>query len=460
MAAAAPDAWTVERAPERPTHVRYFVLAALAAVAAIAYLARVAFAPAASTIQREVGLTDPQLGWILGGFYVGYIWSQIPGGWAAGRWGARISLAILSLLWSAALVVSAAAHSYGLLYASRIASGLAQGGLFPICALVIADWFPVNRRGTASAFPTAFMSVGAVMAQGLTAQLMPHMGWRAVFQAYAAIGVLWAIGFAIWFRNRPEQHPAVNKAECGLIRGQPASAEALDLDSTHIGSQKLAHTLGWANALAMVTSLGMWMHCAQSICRSYVHVFYFTWFPTYLERAYGLKVSSAGTLAMLPLGAVVAGSFLGGMLVDFVQSRTGHKWLSRSGLSAIVLALCAGATAAAGCTSNPLAVVALVSAGLFCFGLTGPTTWAVSMDIGGAHCAIVFAVMNMAGNIGAIACPIVVGYMMDYIVRNHLSWGLLPLEIAAVCFAGAVSWLFLNPNRSAVEPPPPRANVR
>jgi MFS family permease len=436
-------------APEQPTRVRYFVLAALAAAAAISYLARVGFSPAASTIQRELKLSDPQFGYILGGFYIGYVWSQIPGGWLGSRWGARVTLALLSLLWSMALLVSTVAESYWLLYASRIAVGLAQGGLFPIVARVIADWFPENRRGTASAFPTAFMSVGAVMAQGLTAQLMPFMGWRRVFEAYAGLGVLWGLGFLFWFRNRPEQHPAVNKAECALIRAKPASALS-DLP------QEPAQPFGWNTVVALFTSLGMWVHCAQQIFRSYVHAFYFTSFPAYLERCYHVKVASAGTLSMLPLAAVVAGSLLGGMLVDLVLSRTGNRWLSRSGLSALSLVLCAGATAAAASAPDALTAVIIISAGLFCFGLTGPTTWAVSMDIGGPQCALVFAIMNMAGNLGAIASPIEAGYLMEYIVRNNRSWGVLLLRNAGVCLAGAVAWLFLNPNRSVVERRPAR----
>ncbi len=40
------------------------------------------------------------------------------------------------------------------------------------------------------------------------------------------------------------------------------------------------------------------------------------------------------------------------------------------------------------------------------------------MDIGGAHTAIVMAVMNMAGTLGAIGIPIVAGYLISDIERG------------------------------------------
>src|SRR5262249_44738569 len=157
------------------------------------------------------------MGYVLGGFFLGYVWSQIPGGWLGNRLGARSALALLGLLWSAGSLWSAWAASPAMLWWSRIAVGLAQGGLFPITAKVITDWFPGPRRGIASAVPNSCMSVGSALANGLTVLLLPLLGWRGVFQAYALAGIAWALAFALWFRNRPEEHPWTNAAERKLI---------------------------------------------------------------------------------------------------------------------------------------------------------------------------------------------------------------------------------------------------
>jgi hypothetical protein len=38
-----------------------------------------------------------------------------------------------------------------------------------------------------------------------------------MFVWYALPGMLWAVWFTRWYRNRPSEHPAVNEAERELI---------------------------------------------------------------------------------------------------------------------------------------------------------------------------------------------------------------------------------------------------
>ncbi len=442
---------------ERPSNVRYLVLLALAFAAINAYLVRVCISPAASTIQKELSFSDPAMGDILGGFFVGYIWTQIPGGWLGDRLGARVSLALISLLWSAFTFWTSWTDTEAMMRWSRIAVGLAEGGLFPIMAKVITDWFPLHRRGIASAVPTGCMSAGSVLAQGLTAMLLPLMNWRTVFQAYSVVGVVWAILFYVWFRNRPEEHPAVNQAEVRLIRGRPDPPDDPNLRDQAKDAEAASPDLAGPAAspldttIALVTSLPLWAHCGQSFFRAFGYAFFITWFPSYLERSHHVAYKNAGLLAMLPMIAVVVGSPLGGVLVDAILTRTGSKWLSRSGLSAISLFLCALATYAGAFCGTALTAVLVLSLGQVFFSLTGPTTWAATMDIGGRRTALIFAIMNIAGNVGAIACPKMLGHLLDHINKTAGDWNQVLYLLAGIYLAGGVCWLLLNPNRSAVE---------
>lgn len=422
----------------------------------ISYLSRVALGPSASTIQREMGLNDSQMGYILSGFFVGYLWAQIPGGWLGDRLGARWGLALLSLAWSLATIGSALADSGSWLWWSRAALGFAQGGLFPISAKVITSWFPVNRRGIAGAVPTACMSVGSVLASGLTVFLIPTIGWRGVFHSYAALGMIWAIIFALWYRNSPKEHPSTNRAERDLILGKTTwSSEndevdvAVDLPPPHPGHPEQTST--GSALVAMSLSPGMWAFCGQSFFRAFGYAFFITWFPAYLERSRGLKLEDAGLLTMGPLIGVVAGSFLGGYLIDLILKHTRNAWLSRSGLSAGALLVCSLTMVAAAFVEAPMGAVFLITVGTLFFGITGPATWAATMDIAGSRTAIVFAVMNMAGNLGAMACPIVVGKLFESISASGSNWEQVLYLFALVYLAGAICWLVLDPTRSVVE---------
>lgn len=437
---------------ERPTQVRYWVLAALAAAAVTSYLTRVSLSPCASTIQAEMRLSDPEMGYILGGFFFGYIVSQVPGGWLGDRLGARLALPLLSLLWSAATIWSSLSGSATSFWWSRIAMGLAQGGLFPISAKVITAWFPLNRRGTASAVPTGFMSVGSVLANGLTVLMLPVLGWRFVFVVFAATGVLWSIVFALWFRNRPDEHPATNQAERKLILGSPAPTPPEDwrpapLDPPGTRPPRTATRHPYEVGIDMLLSRSMWALCGQAVFRAFGYAFFVTWFPAYLERSRGAGVESAGYLTMLPLAGVVLGSLLGGGAIDSVLHRTGNRWMSRSGLSAVTLFVCALSMLGANLARGPVTASVIIAIGSLFFGLTGPSTWAATMDIGGNRTATVFAIMNMSGNIGAILSPIVVGYLNEYIQTTDADWALVLYLFAVVYLLAGLCWLALDPDQ-------------
>lgn len=432
----------------------------LAGAAIVSYLTRASISPATTTIQADLQLTDVQMGIVLSGFFLGYIWLQIPGGWLGGRIGARITLTSFALLWSAATLASALAQSYEVLRWSRIGMGVAQAGLFAVIIKAVADWFPESRRGTAGAVITGSMSVGAVIASGLTVRLLEPLGWRGAFEVYALVGVVWALAFALWFRNTPAQHPSVNAAELKLIRGNDVTLSHRlhdpDLDPTAppIEIKSEAEPAPEESTLSvlkhMAQSLSMWALCVQSFFRAFGYALFITWFPAYLEQGFGVPTSRAGDLSMLPLTGVVIGSFLGGPIVDIILVRTGSRWLSRSGVAALSLTLCALATLGATWVKAPITAVALISLGALFSGLASPTTWAATMDISGRHTALGFAIMNMAGNIGAIACPVAVGYLIAHIRATNGNWAWVLDMFALIYFCGGLAWLPLNPNRSAV----------
>ena len=78
-----------------------------------------------------------------------------------------------------------------------------------------------------------------------------------------------------------------------------------------------------SSRLGLYGTLGFWMLTGQGICRTFCYNFLTSWFPTFLERAHGVKLTSAGLMTMVPLAGVVAGATGGGMLVDRLLRRTG-----------------------------------------------------------------------------------------------------------------------------------------
>jgi MFS family permease len=429
-----------------PTGVRWVVLAGMTASVVVAYLTRAALAPAGSLIKGELHLSDTRLGEILGVWAVGYIGFQLPGGWLGDRWGSRIMLPIYAVVWSLCTFATAGADSFVGLWSSRLIFGMAQAGLIPCLTKTCMDWFPQDRRGLASSAITAGMSVGAVAASGLSAVMIPWLGWRMTLDVFALFGVAWAFWFWMIFRDRPERHPGVNAAEVALIRKPPSPHARETVESSTDRVEPARQSSRWVDGLGVYGSRAFLMLNAQAICRAFCYAFLISWFPSYLERAHGLRLANASVMTMLPLAGVAAGAMVGGVLIDRVLQLTGSKWLSRSLVAATAMVLAGMGSLVATHAVHPAAAMAALGLGAAVSGLAAPATWAATMDVGGKSATSIMAIANMSGNLGAYLCPKVVGVILDTYPER---WDLVLLLFAMVSITGGICWLMVNPDKAA-----------
>jgi MFS family permease len=331
---------------------------------------------------------------------------------------------------------------------SRLIFGMAQAGLIPCLTKACMDWFPQDRRGSASSAITAGMSVGAVAASGLSAFMIPWLGWRVTLDLFALVGVAWAVWFWLIFRDRPEENPWVNAAELALIR-KPAShlAVATSDEDEPVPPAEQFNSARWGHRLAVYRTRAFIMLNAQAVCRAFCYAFLISWLPSYLERALGLRLANASVMTMLPLAGVAAGAMLGGEVIDRVLRRTGSRWLSRSLVGALSLVLAGLGPLAAIYVVNPAAVLVALGLGAAVSGLAAPATWAATMDVGGKSATSVMAIINMSGNLGAFVCPIAVGAILDAYPER---WGLVLFMFGMVSITGGICWLLVNPDRAIV----------
>lgn len=65
---------------------------------------------------------------------------QVPGGWAAQKYGGRLTLVVSFLLWSTgSLLTPRSAHSTRGIMAARVLVGVAQGGIIPSIHTVLSQ---------------------------------------------------------------------------------------------------------------------------------------------------------------------------------------------------------------------------------------------------------------------------------------------------------------------------------
>ncbi|MEQ9071015.1 MAG: MFS transporter, partial [Gimesia chilikensis] len=355
-------------------------------------------------------------------------------------------LTAFAVLWSIATALTGMVTGFWMLIGVRLIFGISQAGIFPCCASTISKWLPHARRGLASGLLGTFMSIGSAFGAFSIGLLLagihvggidiPGVSWRTIMYLCAVPSFIWAVVFYYWFRDRPEDHPAVNPAELYLIRGD--ESETSTEKTKDVPKETHAEPTPWGQIL---TSFSMWMICGQQFFRAAGNIFYMTWFPVYLQKARDISLASSGILTSLPLLTFVVGNFLGGLVVDLVLQRTGSRRWSRQGVAIVAMLGCGLCTLCAYFVKEMNLAMTLISISMFFAGLGGACGYTVTIDKGGQHVAPIFGMMNMMGNLGAALLPVVVGAMFD--AGRYESVLIL---MAGIYVSAALCWMLLNPN--------------
>ena len=466
----------------QPTNVRYIVLLVLCLATVINYVQRNCIGPAETTVRGDLHLSKIDTGNAISVFFIVYAVMQIPSGWLAQFWGPRLALTVFAVGWSVSLGLSTLSTGFAGLFSARVAMGAFQAGIFPCCTLAIAAWLPPTRRAIASAMLNSFMLIGGAGGAQLAGILLASLGWRGLFAAYAVPGLVWAAFFWFWFRDRPENHVAVNDAELAIIGAKPRSqppADALtttesifaerkkdenvasnvdavapppessDTSSSEVSAHRappsaVRHRVGFA---VVFLSLTMWLVGVQQAFRAGANRFYDNWLPTYLQEDRNCSKEEAANLSAWPQYCGVFGGLVGGLLSDFVLQRTGSRRAGRKGVA--IISLLVGSLFFVGgyYTSNVTAAMLMLSAGAFITIFAAPCAYALTMDLGGPNLGIVFATMNMTGNLGSFAFTWAAPRLVAW-----RGWDACLFVFAGAHVVSALIWLFINPEGTIGEP--------
>lgn len=417
---------------------RWGVVGLLAIAATCAYLTRHGLAVANTTIQSELGLSNEQFGYLYGAFSLGYMLFQIPGGWLGRRFGTRTVLPWCAILWSLMTFTTAVVGTFAGLLLARLLFGVAQAALVPNQGKVIRDWIPQEGRGAATAVLLVAMSVGSIASLSLTSWLMQRCPWRQVFIGYALLGIVWAIGFAIVFRESPEA--------MGWLRTSQEPPSALPKSPT-LAPRAAAAAWSWRGVGNLIRSPSVWGLSVQALFKAAAYNLLVTFLPALLEYSYGVRREAAGSLTAWSLGTFLAGSMLGGWLVDSALRLTGSKFISRSGSSALTLAFAGIFTVVAGSANTANTMIAWLALAGFFSGIAGAAPWVASMDIGKRNTAIVLGLLNsFAALAGTLISPLV-GRLIDAIKLSSGSWSPVFWLHAGFYFVAAAAWLVVHPDR-------------
>jgi len=441
---------TDSEAAQPATRVRYRVMAFLCALSFLTYLDRICIVRAQQDIQRDLSISDAQMGWILGVFWLAYGLFEIPGGWMGDRFGPRIVLVRIVLAWSLFTALSGSAVGFLTLFFCRLCFGIGEAGAYPNMAAVQSRWVPTAQRARFGGMLWLFARWGGAFSPILfgvalrffdseafreTLQSVPVLNalstaasWRFGFWTAGLLGIVWCISFYPWFRNSPAESPAVNAAERAIL----SSSESQPLHAASKGVWR-----------ALFTSMSLWGLCIYYFCGGFGWSFFVSWAPRYMKDTHNIGFHDSEWIAALPLFLGGVACLSGGLLCDSLVVRYKRKRLIRAcfPIAGCLLAAIAMFGLRYVETAQQATVLMCVAAASFDLGQSA--NWASIVDIGGRYAGMAAGMVNMIGNLGGFAQPVVGAY-----VFNHFGWNAMFAVYAIAFLIAASMWTFINPERT------------
>lgn len=161
---------------------------------------------------------------IISGFLLGYI-AVLP---LIGRLAdlvprGRVLLACL-VLFVLGSGVTALAVDLDVLVAGRVVQGIGGGGLVPATLAIVADLWPVGRRGVPLGMVGAVQELGSVLGPVLGAAVLAVADWRAIFLLNVVLALVIAVALRVVDREGAKGDPLTRPARLGLALGAVAVA--------------------------------------------------------------------------------------------------------------------------------------------------------------------------------------------------------------------------------------------
>jgi ACS family D-galactonate transporter-like MFS transporter len=371
------------------------------------YIDRSNLSIAAPQLKSELGLSATQLGVLLSAFFWTYACLQIPAGWLVDHLEVKWVFAGGFLIWSAATAVTGVLHSFAALLAVRVVLGMGESVAYPSYSKIIANHFPLARRGLANSIVASGLCFGPSFGILFGGTLMGRFGWRPFFVILGLASLLWIGPWSIWMPRAKLRADHDNNKGPGL--------------------PEIVARRAW-----VATALGLF-------CMNYVNYFLLTWLPFYLVRERGFSMNAMAEVGGAMMLTAAVSAIVSGRLSDrwiragATTTRVRRRFMVAGGL------LTGSFLMAAVVAPRSISVGLLMLAGVG-FGMSSSNVWAITQTLAGPQAAGRWAgSQNFIGNLSGAIGPALTGLLVDR--TGHFFWPFL--ITGSMAWSGAAVWTFL-----------------
>jgi MFS family permease len=319
------------------------------------------------------------------------------------RW---LIVGVAVILWSLATGLSGLAATFAVLFTTRIFVGIGEGGYGPAAPTILADLFPLEKRGRIMAIFCAAIPVGSALGYVVGGVIGANLGWRYAFYMLAPPGLL--LGLLCFWQQDPR------------VRGHHLKQESprrrfADYRNLFRTPSYLVNCAAQTLMTFAAGGLGYWMSA---------YLAYRQQDPAAARTIFGLIVVVAG----------LSSTLIGGIVADRLRPRVPGSdfWVSGIGMliacPLFVISLY---------LPFPAAWFGMFAAIFFLFLNTGPSNTAlanVALPIVRATAfAVNIFVIHLLGDVQAF-------WMLGYI-GGHANMRIAFLLVSVVIFASGIAWL-------------------
>ncbi|XP_060589473.1 uncharacterized transporter slc-17.2-like [Ruditapes philippinarum] len=342
---------------------------------------------------------------ILASFFYGYIFTQIPGGWIADRYGGKRVLFVTILLSSILTVLMpvCARTSVYLVYTIRVLIGLLTSTNFPAMNAMWGRWAPKLERSKLATLCYAGTTLGNVLTFSTSGLLCAYgfdNGWGSIFYVTGILGILWSLAWFYITADTPASHPRINAQEIKYITR-----------NVEFDTEKRSASVPW---LSIVKSPRIWACLTGHVCNNWTNYTLLTNIPTFMKEVLKFDIKANGGLSAVPYICMFFSTVIAGQIADLLRSR---KILSTTVTRKIFLSFgfagaggCLAATGFCDCEHRTLAV-GLLSLAVMFTGVSRSGYGVNHVDLAPKFAGVLYGITNTFATIPGMTAPLLAGYL-------------------------------------------------
>ena len=380
-------------------HYRWLIVSLLFFATTINYLDRQIIGLLKPILEKEFNWSETDFAHIVMAFTAAYAIGLLLAGRLIDKTGTRIGYSISIIIWSIAGMFHALAKSVTGFSIARIGLGLGEAGNFPAAVKAVAEWFPKNERGLATGLFNSGTSVGVVGALMIVPWILNNYGWQEVFWITGALGFVWLI-FWLIFYEVPQKQKRLSKKEYDyIISGQ---------DSENISNEKVS--IKWAR---LFTFRQTWAYITGKALIDPIYWFFLFWLPSYFASTFSLDLKKPSLQLMTIYAATTIGSIGGGYLSSMLIKK-GWGVLNARKFSLLIFAILELSVIIVQFAPGAWTAVALISFAVAIHQAWATNVFTIASDLFPSEAvSSVVGIGGMAGAIGGILFPVLVGSLLD-----------------------------------------------